>query len=348
VTFTPAASGALTAAVSIADNAVGSPQTVPLAGTVTTVALSPASLTYPTTVVGVAAATQKITLTNDGTTALSISTVSITGTNASSFSQTNTCGSSVAVAGTCVITVGFTPAASGPLTAAVSIADSAIGSPQTVALTGGGTTAVLAPAAGIGFATTPIGANSPTRIASITNKGTTALSIASIGFTGIDPGSFSQTNTCGTSVAAGGYCYITITFTPAASGGQSAALSVADSAYGSPQTISLGGQGTAVSLSPASLTYASTAVGTAAPTQQITLTNKGATTISFTGITITGTDASSFSQTNTCGSSVAAAASCAITVTFTPAASGALTAAVSIADNAVGSPQTVALTGTGQ
>jgi len=56
--------------------------------------------------------------------------------------------------------------------------------------------------------------------------------------------------------------------------------------------------------------------------------------------------ASDFAETNTCSTSVAAGASCFITVTFKPLAAGARTAAVSVSDNGGGSPQKVTLAGT--
>jgi len=104
----------------------------------------------------------------------------------------------------------------------------------------------------------------------------------------------------------------------------------------------------AVTLSGA-LTFASTPKGTTDPTTQaITVKNTGGgDALQISGITITGADSSSFSETNNCGSTLAVGASCSITVTFKPAAVGALTASVSVADNATGSPQTVGLTGTG-
>jgi hypothetical protein len=99
-------------------------------------------------------------------------------------------------------------------------------------------------------------------------------------------------------------------------------------------------------ISPTGLTFGSQATGTSSASQALTLTNSGGLTLTLTGITIAGTNASDFSQTNTCGSTLAAAASCAIHVIFSPTAGGTRTASVSIADNAAGSPQLVALTGT--
>jgi trimeric autotransporter adhesin len=79
----------------------------------------------------------------------------------------------------------------------------------------------------------------------------------------------------------------------------------------------------------------------------VTLTNNGGTTLSIASITLTGTNPADFAQSNDCGYTVAANASCTINVTFTPTASGTRMASVSISDNAAGSPQLVGLTGTG-
>ncbi len=105
--------------------------------------------------------------------------------------------------------------------------------------------------------------------------------------------------------------------------------------------------GPIVTLKPTSLTFATQLVGTASSAQPVTLTNTGNTTLSITSITITGADPGDFAQTNTCGSSVPAGKSCTITVTFKPTQRGTRTGAVSITDNAPGSPQKVSLTGTG-
>jgi hypothetical protein len=80
--------------------------------------------------------------------------------------------------------------------------------------------------------------------ATLTNVGTTALSISQIAFTGTDPGDFSQTNNCGSSVPAGGNCTIKLRFKPKAKGQRSANLAVSDNGGGSPQTIPVVGTGT--------------------------------------------------------------------------------------------------------
>jgi hypothetical protein len=77
------------------------------------------------------------------------------------------------------------------------------------------------------------------------------------------------------------------------------------------------------------------------------LINKGTTSLSISGIAITGTDPKDFSQTNNCGKSVAAGGHCTIKVQFTPQAKGQRSASLAVSDDGGGSPQTVALAGTG-
>jgi hypothetical protein len=84
----------------------------------------------------------------------------------------------------------------------------------------------------------------------------------------------------------------------------------------------------------------------------VTVTNTGTGPVTFTSFSITGTNSSSFALANgttACSptGTLAASASCTIGVTFTPTAIGELVATLSIADTATGSPQTVALNGTG-
>jgi hypothetical protein len=162
---------------------------------------------------------------------------------------------------------------------------------------------------------------------------------------------YAATTTCGTTLAAGASCTISVTFDPASIGSLPGTLRVADNAANSPQTVSLSGAGTAplvpvATLTPASLTF-TVATGSTAAAQTATLTNTGNAPLTGIAISITGTNSGDFSQTNTCASSLAAGASCTVSVTFTPASATGFTATLSVADNASGSPQTVSLAGTG-
>jgi parallel beta-helix repeat protein len=215
--------------------------------------LSLTSLTFLGTPVGTAAATQTFTLTNTGNEVLSLSGsglgISITGTNASSYSQTNTCGTSVASGASCVITVTFNPTADGTLNATVSIADNASGSPQSVTLSGTGTTLVVSVSspASLTFASTPVGVTADAQTITLYNTGDSPLSLSGSGLgisiSGASASSYSQINTCGTSVGAGGNCAITVTFNPTASGTLNATVSIAVDVSETPLTVSLSGTG---------------------------------------------------------------------------------------------------------
>ena len=346
IMFKPTASGSRSAALSVTDNAAGSPQTVLLSGTGTTAKLSPASLSFGTVAIGVTSAAKTVTLTNVGTTSLTITSVGITGTNAGDFAQIHSCGSSLASSASCTISVTFKPTASGTRSATLSVTDNASGSPQSVPLSGTGTIAKLSPTS-LSFGTIAIGVTSSAKTVTLTNVGTTSLTISSIGVTGTNAGDFAQTHSCGGSLVAGTSCTISVTFKPTASGTRSAAVSVTDNASGSPQSVPLSGSGTTAKLSSTSLNFGSVTVGTTSAAKAVTLTNVGTTTLTITGFAITGTNAGDFSQTHTCGSSLAAGTSCTISVTFKPGATGARSAALAISDNATGSPQKVALSGTG-
>ena len=199
----------------------------------------------------------------------------------------------------------------------------------------------------LAFPLQSLGTTSAAQTVTMTNIAPNSLSISSITTGGSDPGDFAQTNNCSTALAGNSSCTINVTFTPLGINNRTASLVVADNAPGGSQTVALSGVSTAAFFSPSSLTFAAQQVGTSSPSQVITLTNESGTTMTISSLTIAGTNTTDFSQTNTCGSSLAGKKSCSITVTFTPTATGTRSATVSVADNGGGTPQTVPLTGTG-
>jgi hypothetical protein len=232
----------------------------------------------------------------------------------------------------------------------VSITDNASGSPQTVSLSGTGTAALVSlSATSLAFGNQSVGTTSTAQSLTLSNSGNAALSISSLALAGTNASDFAQSNACGTSVAANGNCTISVTFTPSVTGTEAASLSIADNASGSPQTVSLSGTGTAAlaSLSPTSLAFGNQPDDMTGTAQTVTLSNSGNAALSITSLALTGTNASDFAQSNTCGSSLAAGANCTIAVMFTPSVIGTEAASLSITDNASGSPQTVALSGAG-
>jgi len=102
-----------------------------------------------------------------------------------------------------------------------------------------------------------------------------------------------------------------------------------------------------LSPAPAGLSFGLLVVGTTSVPQVETLTNTGGSELVINSVAITGTNATDFDQSGTCGSSLGAGASCTLNVTFTPSQLGPRSASIIITDDAVVSSQTLSLTGVG-
>ena len=324
------------------DLAASGPFAVSVSLQIPAVGLSRTTMTFGDRLIGTTSAAETTTLKNTGGLPLNISNVAINGMNTGDFEQTNNCGSSLRPGFTCKITVVFKPTQIGPRSAFVSITDDAAGSPQQVALSGtgvvSGANATLS-ASSLTFSTQVVGTSSAAQVVTLTNYGTSALSITLIAITG----DFLETNTCGKILAAGANCTISVTFKPTQINQRTGRLSVTDNAPGSPQIVSLVGEGTFMSLAPSSLSFSCHRSPNTCPPppQTTTLKNRSSTSLTINSITIAG---EYFTETNTCPSTLASGASCIITVTFSPGMSSSGT--VSISDNGGASPQRVTLTGT--
>ena len=249
VTFTPQASGVRKADVEIIDSAPGSPQYITLSGSTSPVGIAPSELAFGNQQVNVASSAQALTVTNNGSTAVTISGVAASG----AFSETNDCTNApLQPTANCVVNVVFTPIAPGPNVGAVAITDNAPGSPQVVMLTGAGAAvpAVTLSPTSLNFPGQSVGTASAIQTITMTNTGSTLLTITSI----VTTGDFSQTNSCPTGLAVGANCIISVVFTPTAAGSRSGSLTITDSAANSPQVVTLGGGGSdfAVSVTPTS------------------------------------------------------------------------------------------------
>lgn len=177
--------------------------------------------------------------------------------------------------------------------------------------------------------------------------------------TGANANQFSiSSNGCaGQTVAPGATCTVEVTFAPTTTGSKSASLRFADNAASSPQTFALTGRGTQgmASLSSATGAFGEVRSGTTSAAQSFAVTNSasganaGPITYDAGAVTLTGASADQFSivSDGCSGTTVAAAARCTVTVAFAPTADGAASASLRFADDAPGSPRTVALSGTG-
>src|SRR5580704_1325105 len=240
VVFAPTQSGSRSATLFVNHSGQGNPTIVALSGTGVdlTVTLTPSDMKFAVQLIGTTSQPQTATLTNNGSQAVSITSIS----TASPFNQNNNCPSTLQPNNSCQIQVTFTPTVGVKALGTVDVYDNAQGSPQTVSLSGIGTVVKLTPSS-VNFGNQKVGTKSPPFPIKLINEGSASLSISRVTISGADPGDFLETNNC-KSLPPGGNCNITVRFGPTAKGKRSATLDVYDDGGGSPQKASLTGIGT--------------------------------------------------------------------------------------------------------
>ena len=352
VSLSALAVGPQPGSVTVTDDAANSPQAIALSGTAyNPVLVTPSTVAFAAQYVGATSPASLVTVTNVQATPLAIAGVTIGGTNASDFLVTSMCPavpSTLAAHANCTLSVTFTPSASGTRTATLSVADDALGSPQTIKLQGAGNAPVTVAPTLINNFTAPVGTTSAYKTITIKNNNTSStVNISSFQLSG----DYKQTSTtCGAALpyalAAGASCNLTVSFAPIIGGTRSGQLQVYDDAVTSPQVVNLSGTGTSpLTLSLYSLIYSAQKLGTLSPPKNIVLTNHESQPETFT-LTPTG----NFTATSNCiGGVIAANSNCIVSIVFAPSATatpGPLTGSLSIAHTAaIGSPLTVALSG---
>ncbi|HSC45180.1 MAG TPA: choice-of-anchor D domain-containing protein [Candidatus Acidoferrum sp.] len=105
--------------------------------------------------------------------------------------------------------------------------------------------------------------------------------------------------------------------------------------------------GPAAQIFPATMDAGQVTVGHTSTTKMVSVTNTGGQTLAISGVTLTGGDAGDFAQSNTCGVPLAPNASCSVSILFTPSQARVEQTTLQVSDNAPGSPQTAAISGTG-
>jgi ASPM-SPD-2-Hydin domain-containing protein/beta-propeller repeat-containing protein len=217
-----------------------------------TLALSPTSLAFGVQPVGATSLPKTVTLTNNTSDPIPFPGTSVTfsGTNATDFgSPSNTCGASIAAGASCTVNVTFTPSVasgeSATLVITVVITNGGLSSSQSFDVSLGGTGSASAPGVGLSATSLTFGAQlltttSAAKTVTLTNNGNAALTINSIAASG----NFAVSNNpCGTNLAAGANCIISVTFAPTAVGARTGTLTITDNAGGSPHTVALSGTG---------------------------------------------------------------------------------------------------------
>src|ERR1022692_1416909 len=178
----------------------------------------------------------------------------------------------------------------------------------------------------------------------MTNNGTKEVSVRSVNASA----QFGATDNCGSTIAGGASCNLSVVFEPTSAGPQSGLVKLADGASSKAQVLEVSGRGTFVALSPNPLKFGDQKVGTQSSPQQFAITNEGSEALTITKIGISGVDPKDFplSETTNCvNQTLAAGAACNILATFTPKQAGRRVATILVHDTGAGSPEIANVTG---
>jgi hypothetical protein len=346
VSFEPLQAGRL--AVPMLLSGGGSSTTIYVIGTgISTPSLSinPGSFDFGNVSPGTTA-TQAVQITNTNATEIALTSITAGAANGGlqpDYSQTNDCGTTLTPNASCSITVTFAPSVLGVRKGAVTLMIDGGALTSKVSLTGTGIPAFLASPNPLSFPATPVGSKTLQNVA-LLNQSSMALTPT---LTTTAPFSIDSTS-CTGQLAAGKGCTISVAFQPESDGPQAAVFTIAAGGV-TPVTVPLSGAGvvSTITLSPTSLTFEATNIGTATAAQTITLTNSGAAPLTTLTFGISGANPKDFALTTTCSTSLASQQSCLLKIVFKPSLSGTESATLFVSSNAASGPTTVALVGTG-
>ncbi len=271
----------------------------------------------------------QVELSNTGTASATISAISAS----APFTQTNDCPASLDVNQSCTVQVSVTPDTLGDVngTLSVSGADYSGNLSDSIDLSATGQTVWLSVSdTTLSFSDTTVGDRSASQTVTFTNTGNQTLESLnfSIG------GDFSETHDCSASLGAGASCSVTVTAEPTVAGDRSGTLQA--TAMGGTSQVSESVALSVRGIDPANgsdlvpsvtaLDFPDATVDAESQPQILILSNPGSTAVTLNGITTEG----DFTQTNNCGTSLAAGASCEIQITFLPKSEGTLSGTLNI------------------
>jgi hypothetical protein len=368
ITFIPGANatGTRTATVTVPSTAANSPQTLSLVGTVATGPFGVFGPAYVSTTTVGQSFNGSLVLKNTGATTLNITSVTASGANPSDYVLSNASGCngypsfSVPSQGTCLLNVRFTPSAAGTRTATFTLVDNE-SSPASVTLSGngyvsGGPELLLTTTGNI---VNNVAFYPDTVVGESTTYNQTLISINNVASPGPNSGvhltvgltgDFTQTNNCppaGTALAGNAGCTFTVLFAPTVPGLRTGTLTITtDAPGGQTFTLNFAGNGVLIpvpNLTPQGINFGPQAVGSTSAPQTVTLMNSGSGPLNLSNVVLTGP----FSNTTTCGSTLAGNSSCTYTFKFVPTVAGAAGGTLTAGTNAAGGLLAIGLNGTG-
>ncbi len=209
------------------------------------------------------------------------------------------------------------------------------------------TSAFIVSPSSLTFSPAVIDFTQPTQNITVTNGTSAGVNITSASITGVNASDFALVpqpgSDCAITVPANATCTFGIAFVPSAAGARAAYLILANTSANPSIAVPLGGTGASGSAGPVTLTPSSLAFTQLGIPQILTLTNTGSSTLSINSIAISGTE---FIQTNNCGSSLPASASCTLTVSD-PSSNASAPATLTVTDDAATGPQAATLSYSG-
>jgi PGF-pre-PGF domain-containing protein len=318
------------------------------------IAVDPASVDFGDVAVG-GSATEAVTVTNDGSTALELTSIGITGADADAFAIASNGSSTVAPGESTTVEIEFAPESTGETSAGLEIGSNDPDAPSTtVPLSGTGDPApdIANTPKALLFGTVTTADSETTRLL-VTNFGDMPLEINSVNITGLDAGAFSIVDGGSSTVAPGERTEIRVGFAPDSVGPKTAQLEIdSNDPNESTATVDLLGTGAGVpeiAVDPATVEFGTVTIGDSA-SEDVTVTNTGNANLTITAVSLGGPDAGAFDApsldepiTLAPGESVTEA------VTFGPTSAGEKTATLSIeSDDPAQQTTEIALSGTAE
>jgi hypothetical protein len=347
LSFTPTSGASSASSLMLVSNAPTSPTTIPLSGTgsAQVLQLTPStnSLSFGSQALN-ASATQSVTLTNTGNSAVSISQVNVTGSgftlNGSAPLVTVSAGQAAS------FSVTFTPTVAGNAAGSASVVSTAANSPLSISLSGVGVQPQISVVpGGVSFGTVTVGQTNSQTV-TLSNPGTANLNVTQ--FAGPGTGFGLTGLALPLTLAPGKSTTFTLSFTPTSGTSTSSSLTLVSNAPNSPTTIPVNGTGLApvLQLTPSttSLSFGSETLNASA-TQSVTLTNTGNAALSISQVNVTGTGFTLNGSAPLVTVSAEQAAS--FSVTFTPTVAGSASGSASVVSTAANSPLSISLSGSG-